>query len=550
MSVNNSSTFSSLGVASAIVAATSAAALALLQTDACSRRLLSPERLMSKRLIEFQYRWKTALDRAALFLRYAHVGQGSEFDSKTEILNTEFVTTTEDITALVARIVDNKERTLRIARLGRDTKQNEHGSNEYYLWLWEVDDANDDNASPNQPQTLYQVLLSSFGLALADAMERKITTSTFCFVADASASVGLEVLVDLVKATHKDAVYNIVTALWMVQLAVLIERRALSKQTLDKLVFGLCRMEALRAGRLAKTIVITIPSSIAPLLVPHLQTVFPDDRHVFVYTGCVKTVQLAMKQRQQSKSKRTLSLYGIDGSMLQFSDTVAYETPLATSLHKSASLMPSFSKALSALPVHQAGIVQTWMTSVDGFLAMKDNEQTNGYLPYVCKLDFFLSDQSLEKTDAYWSLRSLLQYMTGTKSSEIPLEVIDAAVSKLVDLRRQYSPANLGTLTDGEQRAIENVVFSHKLILIANKVLKDTCLPAEHWQLKQALRKGCSCCLVEAEVEEQMAEGSARTTASESPFLVGLSPATLSAKPSSGYVDGKTMFAFDPSRFG
>ena len=108
---------------------------------------------------------------------------------------------------------------------------------------------------------------------------------------------------------------------------------------------------------------------------------------------------------------------------------------------------------------------------------------------------------------------------------------MDAACSWLRDTPMKLSLQHI------YKKQIENAVFQHKLILIANKTLQDTVLPAEHWTLKQAAKRGCSCCMLD-EDDDAQAEGSSV-------------PEIMSSSSTNrrGYVDGKAGFAFDPGQF-
>jgi hypothetical protein len=71
----------------------------------------------------------------------------------------------------------------------------------------------------------------------------------------------------------------------------------------------------------------------------------------------------------------------------------------------------------------------------------------------------------------------------------------------------------------------------------------DTVQPMKEWTLLAAKKvSGCSCCLPSGEDEDDdEVEGN------DSSLLK--SPSTIPASSRSNYVDGKTGFAFDPTRF-
>ena len=110
--------------------------------------------------------------------------------------------------------------------------------------------------------------------------------------------------------------------------AALVGERVISREKMQRILFGLCRMEALRVryqvgkcGPLsvltfcflhlltlglfagdAKTVLFTIPGqAVTPILLPLLQAAFPEDRHVFGYQSCIESVERAMSLRSGYK---------------------------------------------------------------------------------------------------------------------------------------------------------------------------------------------------------------------------------------------------------
>jgi len=215
-------------------------------------------------------------------------------------------------------------------------------------------------------------------------------------------------------------------------------------------------------------------------------------------------------------------------------------------------------QALVHVPVEQARIVETWMSSVDAYFKLKQEESTNGYLPYCFKLSFLIGDPvgNFEYgTDSYWSLNSLLQYVTGCRTKAIPKGVMDAAKEWIKDFNQAQEVEQQQTdVSEYEREMIENCCFQHKQILIGNKTLLDTVLPKEHWTMKQASRAGCSCCGPDP-YDEQIEEDEDETEESKSDdvrsksFITGVSSATNVKGVSRNYVDGTVGFAFDPTRF-
>jgi hypothetical protein len=207
-------------------------------------------------------------------------------------------------------------------------------------------------------------------------------------------------------------------------------------------------------------------------------------------------------------------------------------------------------------------VVESWMTSVHAFLALKEKDNTNGYLPYVFKLSQISGGKQPHSfdsdSDSYWSLCSLLQYITGCRSRPLPEGTIDAAAEWLKDYNHhmEKEEQKFRNVSETQRMNMENCVFQHKSILIGNKTLQDTVLPRQHWTLKQAAKNGgCACCgpdpFDEEEEEENDRSGMVENNnGMDMMFVPGASTnGSSSSKPGGGYVDGKMGFAFDPSKF-
>lgn len=494
-----------------------AATLVALQSDEVGRRfLLSPTQLRAKRAAEYHYRWKQALGRAALRVHYTAEKQG---------ILTEIWENPEDVDKFCDELVSGNYQDVHVVRIGSEESDPESSqkefSKEHFVWFL-------------QGTKLHRVPLPMVATRLADTLESKITTTTFCFLGDASANQGSRLVVDLVESVYKDDVDVIQQPYWMVCLAVLIQQRVYNGQRLERLLFALCRVEALRCKK--PTLLFTLPGqSTVSSLLPLLQKVFPDDRHMFCYTGCWNTVANSAAFRKTSQNPSSIPETLRDA--LIFSDTTVVTTPLV-SISSSANIMePAFGQALAKLSALQADVVESWLTAIDSYLVQKQDDKT--YLPYCCKLDFLFADSisaTGPRTSSYWALRSLLQFVTGSRSHG---DVTASRMKLAVECLDFKSPPFIGNKVD-----IENAVFRHKLVLIENKTLFDTVLPAEHWTLKAAVKQGCSCCLPE---DDEEAEGDSSSGVSGAGFAMGLKKRKNASINS--YVDGKTTFAFDPSRF-
>ena len=107
---------------------------------------------------------------------------------------------------------------------------------------------------------------------------------------------------------------------------------------------------------------------------------------------------------------------------------------------------------------------------------------------------------------------------------------------------------------------MEEAAFEHKGILLENKTLMDTVQPKVDWSLKAAKKlTSCACCMIPgAEDDESDEEGDEDNKKNKSDSIIDIvqdsaeksnEKAMFTAPPTSNYVDGKAMFAFDPSKF-
>ena len=189
------------------------------------------------------------------------------------------------------------------------------------------------------------------------------------------------------------------------------------------------------------------------------------------------------------------------------------------------------------------------MSSVDAFFKLKEEEFTNGYLPYILKLKYISTSEFKPNSESYWILCSVLQYITGTRSRPLAGGVIDSAIEWMKDYNKKERESPI-SISDANKKIIEECVFHHKLILLGDKTLKDTVQGRQHWTLKEAAKRGgCACCGPDPLEDEEKDE---RETALMKKAR-GLDTDMTERKPntptSSGFVDGKLGFAFDPTRF-
>mmetsp|Transcript_737 Transcript_737/g.1685 ORF Transcript_737/g.1685 Transcript_737/m.1685 type:complete len:561 (-) Transcript_737:43-1725(-) len=548
----------------ATAGAVAAGSLALLQTDRVSRMILDPSRLNTKRRAEYQYTWKKSSTKTKLQLDYFLAGGIQKYDDDPEIVmkNTEYVSSEEGMDALVGKIVDKKETSVYYPlKLDKDPHD---PTEEFYLYLLQQTD---------ETRTLFQVPLVKFGMKLAQAFEDQLTSTTLCFVADGSAGKATSLLESLVKES-KTGVAVVSEPFWMVQMARLMEASVFPSSKIKKVLFGLCRLDAWSVRNQigdAKTVMITLPGqAVVRTLLPIVQSVFPEDRHVFCYDGCCASVKRGLHQENVYKKSQLLTtLEPIVRGMC--SDPVRITTPLPSNSPLTKDLY-NLEKSLAQVSVKEARNVETWMSSVDAYFKLKNEEDTNGYLPFCLKLGFLVGNpvgNFEDGTDSYWSLNSILQFVTGCQGRAFPEGVLDAAREWIKDYNVAYKTEQASieasiTMSEDDRVKIENCVFQHKQILIGNKTLQDTVLPKEHWTMKQASRNGCSCCGPDPyDLDEEEAEEAEDESPVTNNFGLGNINVTVSTKEpatsntglfmpttkSTGYVDATKVFAFDPTRF-
>ncbi|CAJ1945110.1 unnamed protein product [Cylindrotheca closterium] len=552
---------SSLLTFAAASAAATGVALSLAQTDFVSRKFLDSKQLDAKRRSEYNYRWKAAMEKAYLQINYTLAGGISAVHNSPGLIDKqiEVISDETEMEGLAKRIAakDSQFRCLKVDRDAQDTQ------GEFYLFLidWET-------------KYLYQLPLMAFGTVLAGVFEDQLTSNTLCFVADASSGKGTALLKELVLES-KSGVAVVSEPLWMVQLARLVQANLYPAEKIQKLFFGLCRMEAWFVRdecKESKTVMFTLPGqACTSTLLPLAQKTFPEDRHVFVYDGCQASIEYANNCiRKKSRGKVASSLESVLYGASQ--DPIIHSVPLPSNSPLCKSVLKLVNK-LSDLPVEQAQVVECWMGSIDAFFKLKEEEKKNGYLPYVFKLQYLTDGAGKyeDKSASYWTMCSILQFIAGSRSRQLSEGLIDAAREFMKDYNERIKGEGKGyVLSKNDVKIMEECVFLHKKILLGNKTLQDTVQPKQHWTLKEASKKGgCACCGPEDDDEEEEEQGRGRPVGSRidmsmpgafaMPGALGM-PSGTKRKSNSptgrknsdskrGYVDGRAGFAFDPSRF-
>jgi len=180
-----------------------------MQLDSVSRWFLSPNSLLAKRRREYKYAIEQGSEYTALMIRQ-HVGGGKGlYDPKTESIAWEKIgrSDTEEMDALISEIMDSKKATPVIVAIEQDLEDDKN-PNEYYLFLAFPPESSAGVSTPAAPN-LYRkarVPLIAFCDRLAKAFKDQMTSTALCFVADASAGAGAEMLTDVVKDSNHGVV--------------------------------------------------------------------------------------------------------------------------------------------------------------------------------------------------------------------------------------------------------------------------------------------------------------------------------------------------------
>mmetsp|Transcript_26540 Transcript_26540/g.62366 ORF Transcript_26540/g.62366 Transcript_26540/m.62366 type:complete len:481 (+) Transcript_26540:156-1598(+) len=453
--------------------ATSAAfatvSLVLLQTDIVSRKILDPAQLNRKRRSEYIYTWKKAVDKAKLQLDYCLAGDVEKYNHDPEIVmkNTEYISNDDDLSALAKKIVDKKDELSKFYTLKLDRDPYDP-TDDLYLYM-----VKDEYSSSKRE--LLQVPLIEFGTKLAEAFENQPTTTTFCFVADASAGKATKILESLVKES-KAGVAVLSEPFWMIQFARLVEASIVAPETIRKLFFALCRLDAMSARRevgCADTVVLTLPGqAVVATLLPLLRIVFPRDRCVFAYDGCVASVERGIYAELLHRRGQVVpDLEPIIRGMCD--DPVRKTTPLPSNspLSHDPSLGGgggTLERALARVPLRHARNIEAWLSSIDAFFKLKSGEATD--LPYFLKLGR-LTDNPVGNfesgTESHSSLKAVLQHVTGCRDGALPEEGLDAAKEWLKDHNAAQAAERtkmdrLVRLSERDRAGIESCCFQHR----------------------------------------------------------------------------------------
>jgi hypothetical protein len=361
-----------------------------------------------------------------------------------------------------------------------------------------------------------------------------VDTHTLCFLYNATGGQD-DIVMNLLQADP-----SVVTmrqgcrpSLWMQQCATDLH---LSKDHQDLVLQSLVRVEVAllllqakattttTAAVKPKSIVVPISTEFVPLLMAHLSAVFPNDKHIFLYTGCIQAV--AAQQQQQHRAIWPLQ-------------------PLV-SIHVRKTT--EFHAALAKLPSSLSAAVEAWMAAVDALILRQDDDQQDRFFrPYVCRLDhLFMSAGQMDHDGAgtepnnNWAVRSLLRYCCGATATIDP-HIVQAAIKTL---QSTTPTALLPSVVSRYGPDIDAAVFCHERIVLSHRILPNTVPPVEHGTLaprSTGVAPDCACCIGSTEDDEAADDKGQTATEQEGAMSLGAR---------SEFADGRMGYAFDPSRFG
>lgn len=288
--------------ATAVTAAVAAVGLAAAQSDIVSRRILSHDNLQAKRLREYSYRWEQAIDKMTLRCQYYLAGgidavHGNETRKQSTSKSNPSTTMIWDEDGLKELIQEWMTEDKKHERESREKVSNESGNHNStaeasspsspfprILGFSREEDSREVLIDLINPVTLakFELPLAKFGSILAEIFEGTLTSTALCFVADASSGLGTTMIADILDASKAGVVRCIYFTVegwrldgrcfflafanlhcvhfdvlktcqaiireptWMVAFASLVGERVISQDKMQRILFGLCRMEALR----------------------------------------------------------------------------------------------------------------------------------------------------------------------------------------------------------------------------------------------------------------------------------------------------------------
>lgn len=471
-----------------IAASLLATCLILFSLDVVSQKILSPEQLYSKRRQEQLYQFDKEIQSSIQRIRQ-HVNEGQIFSAESEKSILELLSSDSDVKQLVDEIIRSKscEAPLIVA-ISKDLSL---PVDDLYIFLAFPQSGSSQFDELQRYNRRVQVKLAQFCKLLAGAFRKKqVAQHNLCFIADASSSLFSQILVSIIQKCNIQ-IPVIQEKSWMTCITLLIRRGVVNRTDAETILYALVLLEAHKQSHLVgefNTISFTLPGqSCVPILIPILQKVFPCQRYLFGYDGCIRSVNRGLTLVSSSRPDLNIDCeLPIDVMPRKFTLSVP-----STPLHQKLPLLPSF---LAKLNRTEAGIVESWMASLDTILSLKQDLSEREFLPFICKINYLMADDESYSTLA---LRNILEFLAGSSSSSINDQVIDAAKSVIKDVKSTllHEQIQMNSIDIKMCNRIEDCVFVNKMILFGDKTLPDTVEPREKWSLKSGKKiTGCACC--------------------------------------------------------
>ncbi len=439
---------------SGIVAAIVAILLISSQFDIVARNILSPQRLRAKRRQEQLHKLQKAIAQSILYIR-RYINNGNFYDWAEEKKITDLIQSDGAVQSLVEEIVasfssdeksqkeERAQKTPLIVGISKDLTLAK--ADEWYIHLAfpfissSQDPADMEDYTKVQYGKRVQVPLAKFGKFCSLAFKKQSSQPTFCFIADASSSLGSKIVGDIIQKS-KLGIPLIQEPAWMFTLSFLIQRRCLEKESMEQVVYALCRLSAQRVahkiGPDYNTIVVTLPGqgSTAPLIT-YLQKIFPFSRYVLMKEECVASIQRAQQLCKTSKGTYENSRSKGNFVTSTWRSNVIPETVMPREVSSTISIQALRVKQLSvemaSLHSNLAAIMEAWISSVSAFKFSEKDSKIKSSM-HVCNLHTLLdhdNDKQCRET-----LCQLLEYVVGysENSGGIGEHELDAASSILI----------------------------------------------------------------------------------------------------------------------
>ena len=423
--------------------------IVLSQIDGVARYILSPLRLRAKRRQEQLYRIEKTIAKSILYIR-RYINNGNFYEWAEEKKITDLVTSYEGLQNLVEEIVANTRQTPLIVGISKDLTLAK--VDEWYIHLAfpikssKEDEDGSDDYTLRQYGRRVQVPLEKFGRILASKFEKESPNFDFCFIADASSSLGSQVVGEVIQHS-KFGIPLIQEPAWIYTLAFLIQIKAVESEAMEKVLFALFHLSAQGVAHIVgskyNTIAMTLPGQASTAsLMSLMPQIFPSARYVLLYDDCdvsvMRSQKLCNSKKYDINSRKKDPKHVIPKNMIP-------ETVMAHDLSSSIPIqllqVKQLTIELASLRHNIAGTVEAWMSSINTFRQLEKYGNSN-VKSHTLDVNLIL-DNILDENFRSVALRKLLDFIVGNletlKSSTICQTEFDSALSIVVDAKDRLS---------------------------------------------------------------------------------------------------------------